>query len=126
VLYPTATPVTDCELDFTVTEIRSGRRSTAGEVEVTYTGGYTEYGEDGGLPTALAHAIAWGVHTLLNPANELVAPGVQAMSVGEWSVSFKDGYGLGADGSPVAASMASAAVLGGRACQLAAPFRRVR
>lgn len=137
--FPSATPIVEVEEDLPHDDrcIFFTPQPTHGRIQLTYTGGYGDFGDeeaDNPLPAPLAQAIAWGVHTLLNPAVEdpdnplggILPEGIASMSVGEASASRVQGAVFGADGEPVPSGMFTAKHLGGRACQLARAFRRLR
>lgn len=125
IVYPSATPVTACSYEHTDTAVRVG---TSGVVSLSYTGGFTAYGESGvsPLPAPLAAAIAWGIHTTANPNASALPSGVQSINIaGEYAITREAGSAWGADGQPLPKWAAAIADLGGRCATLAAPFRRV-
>lgn len=134
-VHPSAYPVTDAgtyEFDNSTITIGYGNGS-AGTLEVTYTGGYTPFGVAPfatSCPVDLAQAIAFGIETLDASAAGNGAPivpaGVTSLNIaGEWSLTKDKGTVLGADGSPVPASLMELADLGGRCATLAARYRRI-
>ena len=126
IVYPSATPVTAAAgYDFTATTIRV---RSAGDIAITYTGGFTAYKEDGAapIPTPLAASIAWAIHTLANPNTNALPTGIQSINIaGEYVVAREYGSTWGADGLPLPKWAATIADLGGRCASLAAPYRRV-
>lgn len=124
VAYPSAWPVTAVDGDYraigdAIYGVGPGR-----DVEVTYTGGYTEET----CPADLAAAIAWGVYTLTNPADERMPDGVAQLQIaGEYQVTRDAGALTGADGHLLPGRWAlPIADLGGRCASLAARYRRAR
>lgn len=123
IAYPWAYPVTACDTgQVRTTCIALG--GPAREVEVTYTGGYT----DETCPADLAAAVAWGIHTLRNPVEAEVPDGVTSLSVaGEFSVTRTAGAYVGADGRELPGRWATPiSDLGGRCATLAAAYRSHR
>lgn len=128
VAYPKALPVTDAgDLEHDDLAIYTNERGTGRPVQVTYTGGWNAHGAaTNPLPYPLAAAIAWGVHTLINPSPDAYPTGIQSVNVaGEFVVAREYGSRWGADGQPIPAQLAELADLGGRCAMLASSYRRV-
>lgn len=135
--YPLATPIITVQEDliFDDQAVQVGRPSIRSfsfsniygltPEFITYTGGY---GQDT-LPYGLAHAIAWGIHTVTSTAAGAVSgspSGVSSLSIaGEYSVTFAEGMTAGADGQPMPIRFAHMFDLGGRCVMSALRYRRV-
>lgn len=135
--YPSATPIVDVQEDllFDDQSIQVGRPSPRSfsfsdlhaltPEFITYSGGYTPET----LPYGLAHAIAWGIHTVSSTASGAISgspSGVSSLSIaGEYSVTFSDGMTAGADGQPMPVRFAHMFELGGRCVMSALRYRRV-
>lgn len=135
--YPVATPIVTVQEDLLFDDeavqvgrpsIRSFSFSTIHNLTpefLTYTGGYTVET----LPFGLAHAIAWGIHTVTSTASGAMSgspSGVSSLSIaGEYSVTFALGMTSGVDGQPMPIRFAHMFDLGGRCVMSALRYRRV-